>query len=33
VLVNSLTFDDKVGNQQAQRALNRLFKTAACSKE
>jgi D-alanyl-D-alanine carboxypeptidase len=32
VLVNSLTFGDTVGNRQAQRALNRLFKTAACGK-
>jgi D-alanyl-D-alanine carboxypeptidase len=30
VLVNSLTFDDKVGNAQAQAALLRLFKTALC---
>jgi D-alanyl-D-alanine carboxypeptidase len=32
VLVNSLTFGDKVGNRQAQGALDRLFKTAACGK-
>jgi D-alanyl-D-alanine carboxypeptidase len=33
VLVNSLTFGDTVGNRQAQLALNRLFKTAACGKK
>ena len=31
VLVNSLTFDDKVGDAKAQQALLRLFKTALCS--
>ena len=30
VLANSLTFDDQVGGKQAQRALGRLFQTAAC---
>jgi hypothetical protein len=31
ILVNSLTFDDKVGDAKAQQALLRLFKTALCS--
>jgi D-alanyl-D-alanine carboxypeptidase len=31
ILVNSLTFDDKVGDAQAQQALLRLSKTAVCS--
>ena len=31
ILVNSLTFDDKVGDAKAQQALLRLVKTALCS--